>query len=227
MKILSYFLYCVSSFSFLQHNKVIFKNKYLFLGNKYDNLSENNYNDDNDDNLDVFIEQTSYNSMLMNSSIYIEKDIDKVWEKMIDYNNLSEFIPNLDKSYIISTSIVEDKIYKKVFQEGSQKIKSVTFSAFVIMNTCEEITQENGKETRKINFTLDKSNVFSVFNGSWIMTSNSNDNKTEKTAILSYVLNISPKIFFPLEIIKRKVKKYIKNNLYAIKGSIENENENE
>ena len=205
MKWITSILCIANAVSFFK-NIPLFPNKNTYLFNKI-NINEQNI-------LEVIIEQKLPNTIMFNSSIFIEKDIDTVWKKMTDYNNLSSFIPNLNQSYAISTYETGNKTYTKVFQQGSEKISSLNLeiTAEVIMNMHEEINKEN----KTLYFTLEKSNFFSTFYGSWILLPNQ-----ENSTILTYILYISPKFFFPFRLIIEKIKKYVKDNLYAIKSTIE------
>ena len=205
MKWIIYFFCITRILSFIHYNGISIKNHILSLYSNRDPTNE----------ITIFLQKTGSNTISLNSSIYIDKDIDTVFLKMSDYNKLSDFIPNLDKSYIISTYQMGNKTYTKVFQQGSQRIDALNmnFSAAITMNMCEE----KGDGKRFINFTLDKSNIFSTFSGSWIMTYD----YVKKRTVLTYILHISPKMFFPFDVIIGKVKKYIQSNLYAIKDTIE------
>lgn len=203
MRLLFYFLNFVGVFSFFQI-KTISHTKYMYLFSK---------NEDTNYMPDVSSEKTTFNSILLKSNISINTDIDTIWTKMTDYNHLSEFIPNLDKSIILSDFYVGNQRYKKVFQEGSKKTTGFNFTASVIINTVEEICEKD----KKIKFTLDKSDVFSTFYGSWVMTYDDINGPVN----LTYILHISPKIFIPLPIIENQIIKGIRKNLSEIKRVLE------
>ena len=79
------------------------------------------------------------NARRITASIVIDRPVKDVWSILTDYNNLSIHVPNLVKSYLVSSPTGGIRL----FQEGAQKIIGFDFRASLVMDMFEEPIDEN------------------------------------------------------------------------------------
>ena len=129
-------------------------------------------------------------------------EFDCLWNVLTSYNQLSEFIPNLLSSEVLSR--VGNRINLK--QVGSQEFLGLNFSAEVCIKLIEDKT--NGILT----FSLIKGD-FRKFEGSWrISTSRNNHEKNS----LTYELTVQGCFGMPVSLIEKHLKNNLTVNLLAV-----------
>ena len=125
----------------------------------------------------VTIEAPSMNSRQITASIIINSPIEDIWKIITDYDNLSDYVPNLTKSY----SVPSPTGIKRIFQEGAQRIIGFEFKASLMMDMIEDAKYREIDKNRMLNnstqtprdlgFKLVESTMFSAFQGSWKLNS--------------------------------------------------------
>ena len=128
-------------------------------------------------------------------------NIDAIWNVLTDYNRLSELIPNLKSSEVISR--VGNRIHLK--QVGSQKLMGLNFSAQVQIELCEN------RELGVLDFHLIKGD-FRRFEGAWKMQ----ELKDEKGTCLLYELTVQGCLGMPVALIEQRLRDDLKTNLLAV-----------
>ena len=126
---------------------------------------------------------------------------ESLWLILTDYNRLSEYIPNLTSSSLLSRN--GRKI--KVRQVGSQNLFGLQFSAEVFLELIEN--EENGI----LKFHLTKGD-FRKFEGSWTIRKL---NKNQGTLLL-YELTVQGCIGMPIALIEKRLRGDLKENLLAV-----------
>ncbi|KGG15448.1 hypothetical protein EV06_1319 [Prochlorococcus sp. MIT 0602] len=126
---------------------------------------------------------------------------DNLWAVLTDYNNLSELIPNLFSSEVLSRN--ENEIYLK--QVGSQEFLGLSFSAELSMKLIED------REKGIISFNLIKGD-FRRFEGSWKISRSS---FVEKTSLI-YELTVQGCFGMPVALIEKHLRKNLTTNLLAV-----------
>tara|TARA_Y100001968_G_scaffold330133_1_gene381148 strand:- start:79 stop:651 length:573 start_codon:yes stop_codon:yes gene_type:complete len=126
----------------------------------------------------------------------------ELWQILTNYDQLSEFIPNLSKSEVIFRD--GNEIHLK--QVGSQDFFGFKFSAEVLLRLVED------KSNGILRFDLLKGD-FRRFEGSW----NLRELPNEKYTLLLYELTVQGCIGMPVSLIEQRLRKDLKDNLLAVK----------
>ncbi len=124
-----------------------------------------------------------------------------IWSVLTDYDHLSDFIPNLKSSELLSRE--GNRVHLK--QVGSQQIIGFTFSAQVQIELIED--QANGTLTFKL-----IQGDFRRFEGSWQITELPNKQGT----CLLYELTVQGCIGMPVSLIEKRLRQDLTSNLLAV-----------
>ena len=128
-------------------------------------------------------------------------EFDSLWNVLTSYNQLSEFIPNLLSSEVVSR--VGNRIQLK--QVGSQEFLGFNFSAEVLIKLIEEKT--NGR----LVFSLIKGD-FRKFEGSWQISKSPNHESNS----LTYELTVQGCFGMPVALIEKHLRNNLIVNLLAV-----------
>jgi len=124
-----------------------------------------------------------------------------LWEVLTSYEKLSEFIPNLLSSEVLSR--VENQIFLK--QIGSQEFLGFNFSAEVFIKLIED------RSNAVLSFSLIKGD-FRKFEGSWKIKESSTGNGSS----LIYELIVQGCFGMPVTLIEKHLRKNLTTNLLAV-----------
>ncbi len=124
-----------------------------------------------------------------------------LWSTLTDYERLSEFIPNLALSRVISRN--ENQVQLR--QVGSQKLLGLTFSAEVLLELVENFAGGI------LQFQLIKGD-FRRFEGAWKLTKLPNSKGTS----LLYELTVQGCVGMPVSLIEQRLKEDLMTNLLAV-----------
>lgn len=124
-----------------------------------------------------------------------------LWSVLTDYDQLSEFIPNLSRSTLISRT----GNTVMLSQVGTQKLMGLRFTAQVEL----ELTED--PEHSLLKFHLLKGD-FRRFEGSWRMTELS-----EGTSLL-YELTVQGCVGMPISLIEQRLREDLSANLLAVEN---------
>ena len=127
--------------------------------------------------------------------------INSLWDVLTDYTHLSDFIPNLVSSTLISRK--NNRVHLK--QVGSQKLMGFSFSAEVDL----ELVEERSKGL--IEFHLIKGD-FRRFEGAWKMKELPKD----KGTWLLYELTVQGCIGMPVGLIEERLRDDLRTNILAV-----------
>lgn len=130
--------------------------------------------------------------------------IDFLWKVLTDYDHLSDFIPNLASSTLLS----RDSNRVRLKQVGSQTLMGFKFSAEVHLELEEDLS--NGI----LRFHLLKGD-FRRFEGSWRMK----ELPEGKGSWLLYELIVQGCIGMPVALIERRLREDLSANLLAVEQS--------
>ncbi len=130
--------------------------------------------------------------------------VDSLWSVLSDYENLSDFIPNLSSSSVVSRE--DNKVRLK--QIGSQRLMGFTFSAEVHLELRED------KEAGLMEFHLLKGD-FRRFEGSWLIK----DFPERNESFLLYELTVQGCIGMPVSLIEARLREDLNNNLLAVEAA--------
>ncbi|MFM6182028.1 MAG: SRPBCC family protein [Dolichospermum sp.] len=139
----------------------------------------------------------------ISATIQIPQPIEKVWQILTDYESLPDFIPNLAKSRLLEHP--DGGI--RLEQVGDQSVLNFKFCARVVLDL-EELFPKS------IQFNMIEGD-FKAFSGTWCLEPyNLNQ---EQGTILSYTIQVWPKLTMPISIIERRLSKDLQTNLIAIR----------
>ena len=127
--------------------------------------------------------------------------VEALWRVLSDYDNLSNFIPNLSSSSLVARE--GNKIQLK--QVGSQRLMGFTFSAEVHLELHEN------RSAGLMEFHLLKGD-FRRFEGAWTMKELPDGNGT----CLLYELTVQGCIGMPVTLIEARLREDLTNNLLAV-----------
>ncbi len=125
---------------------------------------------------------------------------DRIWEVLTDYNNLSEFIPNLTESKLVKRN--SNKV--ELAQVGSQNLIGFNFTAKV------NIQLEEDRANGDLRFHLIKGD-FRKFEGSWKIKSISG----QGTCLL-YELIVQGCVGMPVRLIEQRLRDDLTTNLISV-----------
>ena len=127
--------------------------------------------------------------------------IDSIWKVLTDYDNLSDLIPNLASSEVLSRE--GNRVHLK--QVGSQKLMGLNFSAQVQLELIEN------RQLGALTFHLLKGD-FRRFEGAWRMHELNNG----EGSCLLYELTVQGCLGMPVALIEERLREDLKTNLLAV-----------
>ncbi|XP_038874642.1 uncharacterized protein LOC120067209 [Benincasa hispida] len=186
----------------------------------YSDASESETSFDDGGGLSIQIEKLGSNSRRIYSRIGIDAPLQAVWNILTDYERLADFIPGLALSQILF------KIgnHVRLFQVGEQNLAfGLKFNAKGIID-CYENDLERlplGKR-RVIKFKMIEGD-FELFEGEWsIEQLDEDDNLQDQEihSILSYRVDVKPKLLLPVRLLEGRLCGEIKANLICIREEV-------
>ncbi|XP_061961020.1 uncharacterized protein LOC133681865 isoform X2 [Populus nigra] len=172
-----------------------------------------------EDGVFIEIKKLQKNSRRIRSKISINASLDTVWKILTDYEKLADFIPGLAVSKLIDK---KDK-FARLYQIGQQNLAfGLKFNAKAILDCYERDLQTLASgEKRDIEFKMTEGD-FQFFEGKWSIeqlakpkTEDSVGQEYETT--LSYLVDVKPKMWLPVNLIEGRICKEIKSNLTCIR----------
>ncbi|KAJ6328927.1 hypothetical protein OIU77_010579 [Salix suchowensis] len=172
-----------------------------------------------EDGVFIEIKKLQRNSRRIRSKISINATLDTVWKILTDYEKLADFIPSLAVSKLIDK---KDK-FARLYQIGQQNLAfGLQFNAKAILDCYERDLQILASgEKRDIEFKMTEGD-FHFFEGKWCIeqltkpkTEDSVGQEYETT--LSYLVDVKPKLWLPVNLIEGRICKEIKSNLSCIR----------
>ena len=127
--------------------------------------------------------------------------IDSIWKVLTDYDHLSELIPNLASSEVLSRE--GNRVHLK--QVGSQKLMGLNFSAQVQLELIED------RKLGSLTFHLLKGD-FRRFEGAWRMQELTDG----EGSCLLYELTVQGCLGMPVALIEQRLREDLKTNLLAV-----------
>ncbi|MEL7050322.1 MAG: SRPBCC family protein [Cyanobacteria bacterium J06588_5] len=134
------------------------------------------------------------------ASVTIPQPVEQVWQVITDYEKLSDFIPSLTSSKLISNS--EGRI--RLEQIGAQCFLKIKFCARVVLDMTENFPN-------KVSFCM-KEGDFKQFEGAWYLEPTEDQGAT----VLSYDLLVKPPLAMPAALIEKHLCHNLTHNLLAV-----------
>lgn len=136
------------------------------------------------------------------ATVAIPRSLEQVWQILTDYEKLSDFVPNLTSSRLLSRP--DGGI--RLEQIGAQCFLNFKFCARVILDMTEVFPQEIG-------FSMVEGD-FKKFIGRWKLQPALLDE--EDATVLSYELVVQPPLAMPVQLIEHHICNNLTQNLLAI-----------
>ncbi|MEM6251987.1 MAG: SRPBCC family protein [Cyanobacteria bacterium P01_D01_bin.156] len=136
------------------------------------------------------------------ATVAIPCSLEQVWQILTDYERLSEFVPNLTTSRLLSHP--DDGI--RLEQIGAQCFLNFKFCARVILDMTESFPRELG-------FSMVEGD-FKKFMGKWSLQPAILGEQA--ATVLSYELVVQPPLAMPVQLIERHICHNLTQNLLAI-----------
>ncbi|XP_028770575.1 uncharacterized protein LOC114727950 [Neltuma alba] len=156
------------------------------------------------------VEVISWRERSVKAEISIDADIESVWNALTDYEHLADFIPNLVWSGRIPCPY-PGRIWLE--QRGFQRAMYWHIEARVVLDLREFI---NSACDRELHFSMVDGD-FKKFEGKWYLKSGTRSS----TTILSYEVNVIPRLNFPAIFLERIIRSDLPVNLRALAYRVE------
>lgn len=181
--------------------------------------------DDDDDDAaaaDVDVIKLGKNARRITCRISVDANLETVWNVLTDYERLADFIPGL----AVCELLEKDGNRARLFQIGQQNLAfGVKFNAKGIVD-CYEKDLESFRfgQRRDIEFKMIEGD-FQVFEGKWSIEEIDKDSsevtetcvRQDFQTILSYVVDVKPKLWLPVGLVEGRLCREIRINLVCIK----------
>ncbi|KAK4264669.1 hypothetical protein QN277_025813 [Acacia crassicarpa] len=156
------------------------------------------------------VEVISWRERSVKAEILIDADIESVWNALTDYEHLADFIPNLVWSGRIPCPF-PGRIWLE--QRGFQRAMYWHIEARVVLDLQEFI---NSACDRELHFSMVDGD-FKKFDGKWSLKSGTRSS----TTILSYEVNVIPRLNFPAIFLEKIIRSDLPVNLRALACRVE------
>ncbi|NES99285.1 MAG: cyclase [Sphaerospermopsis sp. SIO1G2] len=161
--------------------------------------------DSHNDIVSIEVEKLAERQRQITAKVKISHPIEIVWQILTDYEALPQFVPNLAKSCLLE----HPNGGIRLEQVGSQQLLKFKFCARVVLDL-EEIFP------RLISFKMVEGD-FKGFSGQWCLEPYSLNFEQGPGTILSYTIQVWPKLTMPISIIEKRLSKDLQANLLAIR----------
>lgn len=174
------------------------------------------------------IEKLGKNTRRIRSRIAIDAPLHTIWNILTDYERLADFIPGLALSQLLHKT----DNYARLFQIGQQNLAfGLKFNAKGIVDCYEkELESLPFGQKRDIEFKMIEGD-FQLFEGKWsIEQSNRGRDEDSESLVgqkfyttLSYLVDVKPKLWLPVQLVEGRLCNEIKMNLASIREEAQKE----
>ncbi|XP_045823404.1 uncharacterized protein LOC123916092 [Trifolium pratense] len=179
------------------------------LSGKDGNLN-NGFEEESDREVHCELQVVSWRERRVKAEIFINADINSVWNALTDYEHLADFIPNLVWSGRIPCPF-PGRIWLE--QRGFQRAMYWHIEARVVLDLQEFL---NSEWDRELHFSMVDGD-FKKFEGKWSVKSGTRSSST----ILSYEVNVIPRFNFPAIFLEKIIRSDLPVNLRALAYRVE------
>ncbi|KAE8008410.1 hypothetical protein FH972_004926 [Carpinus fangiana] len=168
------------------------------------------------------MEKLGENTRRIRSRIAIDAPLHTIWNILTDYERLADFIPGLALCQLLHKT----DNYARLFQIGRQNLAfGLKFDAKGILDCYEkELESLPFGQKRDIEFKMIEGD-FQLFEGKWsIEESNRGRDEDSESLVgqkfyttLSYLVDVKPKLWFPVRLVEGRLCNEIKMNLASIR----------
>ncbi|KAG0461613.1 hypothetical protein HPP92_021910 [Vanilla planifolia] len=164
----------------------------------------------------------SKNRRRIRSCIRVDAELDTVWRVLTDYEGLASFIPSLAVSKLLEKGQNSARLY----QVGEQSLAlGLKFNAKGVLDCFErDVELLSFGRRREIEFKMIDGD-FKVFEGRWSIEQTDDEapialefqRKKAINTMLSYVVEVEPKLWIPVRLLEGRLCMEVKNNLKCVR----------
>ncbi|KAL6613729.1 hypothetical protein ACP70R_035999 [Stipagrostis hirtigluma subsp. patula] len=165
------------------------------------------------------------NRRLVRARVRVDAPLEAVWATLTDYEGLADFIPGLSECRLLH----QDHRFARLYQVGEQDLAlGFKFNAKGTIDCYEgemELLPAPGARRREIDFKMIDGD-FKFFEGKWsveevdgVITEGGENSEDQglQTTLLSYLVELEPKLWVPVRLLEGRICSEIKNNLVSIR----------
>nr|POF12343.1 hypothetical protein CFP56_73033 [Quercus suber] len=177
---------------------------------------------ENGDGVYIEIEKLESNSRRIRSRIDVDAPLQTVWNILTDYERLADFIPGLAVCQLLQKS----DNFARLFQIGQQNLAfGLKFNAKGIVDCYErELESLPFGQKRDIEFKMIEGD-FQLYEGKWSIEQSNRGRNEDSDSLagqkmyttLSYLVDVKPKLWLPVQFVEGRLCMEIKMNLACIR----------
>ncbi|XP_078446571.1 polyketide cyclase / dehydrase and lipid transport protein [Wolffia australiana] len=178
-----------------------------------------------DDGVQVELLKVGLNRRRVGARISVDAPLEAVWAVLTDYEGLADFLPGLAVCQLLQKA----EGFARLYQVGQQDLAlGLKFEAKAILDCYEKDLEilPSGRR-RDIEFKMIEGD-FQTFDGVWsILQAATGDRRDENvdvafgeqepSTLLSYMVELEPKLWLPVRLLEGRIKREIKVNLRSIR----------
>ncbi|CAO2181604.1 unnamed protein product [Urochloa humidicola] len=157
------------------------------------------------------------NRRVVRARVRVDAPLEAVWATLTDYEGLADFIPGLAECRLLQRDPSQG--FARLYQVGEQDLAlGFKFNAKGTID-CYEGDMESlgppGARRREIAFNMIDGD-FKLFQGKWSLLQ-LQDQQQPPATLLSYLVELEPKLWVPVGLLEPRICSEIKNNLVSIR----------
>ncbi|CAO1947392.1 unnamed protein product [Urochloa humidicola] len=157
------------------------------------------------------------NRRVVRARVRVDAPLEAVWATLTDYEGLADFIPGLSECRLLQQDQAQG--FARLYQVGEQDLAlGFKFNAKGTIDCyegdMESLPAEGARARRReIAFNMIDGD-FKLFQGKWSLLQAQEE---ATTTLLSYVVELEPKLWVPVSLLEGRICSEIKNNLVSIR----------
>ncbi|CAM0147865.1 unnamed protein product [Urochloa decumbens] len=162
---------------------------------------------------------TKRNRRVVRARVRVDAPLEAVWATLTDYEGLADFIPGLAECRLLERDSSQG--FARLYQVGEQDLAlGFKFNAKGTIDCYEgdmeslPVPGEGARSRRReIAFNMIDGD-FKLFQGKWSLLQ---EHHHQATTLLSYLVELEPKLWVPVRLLEGRICTEIKNNLVSIR----------
>ncbi|CAL4959241.1 unnamed protein product [Urochloa decumbens] len=163
--------------------------------------------------------ETKRNRRVVRARVRVDAPLEAVWATLTDYEGLADFIPGLAECRLLDRDSSQG--FARLYQVGEQDLAlGFKFNARGTIDCYEgdmESLPGEAARRREIAFNMIDGD-FKLFQGKWsLLQLQEEEDHQQATTLLSYLVELEPKLWVPVRLLEGRICTEIKNNLVSIR----------